>query len=370
MAWPPTSGRALHMSSSSTTQTGESGYQTDFNVDSLLDYLRQNLPQLSAAIDAGDVSIKPISGGQSNPTYFLSLGNRELVLRKAPGGEALPGAHAVHREYRIMDALADSGVPVPQMVMLENDTNVLGARFYLMERLDGQVFHESILPDHSAADRSEIYRDKAKILANLHRVDVAEKSLQDYGRTGPFFTRQIHRWTQQWELSKTREIPEIDQLAKWLKENDDGDETSTLVHGDYRIGNLMLHPKEPRVAGVLDWELSTLGHPLADLAHATCMWHITPEEYGGLMGADLKALGIPERQQFEDTYLEAAGFSNGLTIFHHAFALFRWAVIFEGIAKRAQSGNAAAKNADAVGALSITLGRRGAELLSGDRLPG
>ncbi|MCQ4320040.1 phosphotransferase family protein [Stutzerimonas stutzeri] len=358
------------MSSSTTQQFGKIGYQTDFDVEGLFSYLRQHFPHLSASIESGDLSLVPISGGQSNPTYFLTVGDRELVLRKAPGGETLPGAHAVHREYRIMDALADSDVPVPKMVMLENDTNILGARFYLMERLDGQVFHESILPEHSPADRSEIYRDKARILANLHRVDVVEKNLQDYGRTGSFFTRQIHRWTKQWELSKTREIPEIDQLAKWLKENDDGDETLTLVHGDYRMGNLMLHPKEPRIVGVLDWELSTLGHPLADLAHATAMWHITPEEYGGVMGADLKGLGIPERQQFEDIYLEAAGFSNGLTTFHRAFALFRWAVIFEGIAKRAQSGNAAAKNADAVGALSVTLGRRGAELLSGNRLPG
>jgi aminoglycoside phosphotransferase (APT) family kinase protein len=355
---------------STTGQQSTSGRtsQTDFEPEALFSHLRNHLPGLSADIDAGAVTITPISGGQSNPTYFVTVGDRELVLRKAPNGELLPGAHRVDREYRIMDALSGSGVPVPDMVRLENDKSVLGASFYLMERLHGQVVHESILPDHSPEARSAIYQHKARVLANLHRVDVADKGLEDFGRKGPFFSRQIHRWTQQWELSKTREIPEIDQLAKWLAENDDGDETSTLVHGDYRIGNLMLHPTEPRIVGVLDWELSTLGHPLADLAHATAMWHITPEEYGGLMGADLKALGIPGRQQFEETYLEAAGFSNGLTTFHHAFALFRWAVIFQGIAKRAQSGNAASENAANVGALAVSLGRRGAELLSGEQI--
>ncbi|MFL1403749.1 phosphotransferase family protein [Marinobacter sp. M1N3S26] len=341
--------------------------QTDFDPEALLGYLKTHLPELASPVNAGDASITPISGGQSNPTYFVTVGDRELVLRKAPNGELLPGAHRVDREYRIMDALSDSGVPVPDMVRQENDKSVLGAAFYLMERLHGQVFHESTLPDHKPEARSAIYRHKAQVLANLHRVDVADKGLADYGRTGPFFSRQIHRWTKQWELSKTREIPEIDQLAQWLKDNDDGDETSTLVHGDYRIGNLMIHPSEPRIVGVLDWELSTLGHPLADLAHATAMWHITPEEYGGLMGADLKALGIPERQEFEDIYLEAAGFSNGLTTFHHVFALFRWAVIFQGIAKRAEEGNAASDNAATVGALAIALGRRGADMLSGDR---
>jgi aminoglycoside phosphotransferase (APT) family kinase protein len=356
------------MSTNGQQPTSKRASQTDFDPEALLSYLRQHLPELSSSLDARDLSINPISGGQSNPTYFVTIGDRELVLRKAPNGELLPGAHRVDREYRVMDALAGSGVPVPEMVRLEEDKNLLGAPFYLMERLHGQVFHESTLPDHTPQARLAIYDHKARVLANLHRVDVAEKGLEDYGRKGPFFSRQIHRWTKQWELSKTREIPEIDQLAKWLKENDDGDETSTLVHGDYRIGNLMLHPEAPHIVGVLDWELSTLGHPLADLAHATAMWHITPEEYGGLMGADLKALGIPERQQFEDTYLEAAGFSNGLTTFHHAFALFRWAVIFQGIAKRAESGNAASENAAKVGALSVALGRRGAELLSGKRL--
>lgn len=355
------------MSTDNTPQAGKPASQTDFDPEALLGYLKTSLPELASPINTGDVSIAPISGGQSNPTYFVNVGDRELVLRKAPNGELLPGAHRVDREYRIMDALADSGVPVPDMVRLEEDKGVLGAPFYLMARLHGQVFHESTLPEHSPEDRSAIYQHKATVLANLHRVDVAEKGLEDYGRTGPFFSRQIHRWTKQWELSKTCEIPEIDQLAKWLKDNDDGDETSTLVHGDYRIGNLMIHPAQPCIVGVLDWELSTLGHPLADLAHATAMWHITPEEYGGLMGADLKALGIPERREFEDIYLEAAGFSHGLTPFHHAFALFRWAVIFQGIAKRAEEGNAASENAATVGALAIALGRRGAELLSGDR---
>ena len=349
------------------TSSNNDDTQADFDVPRFLEYVAAKLPHLASAVAAGRVSLKRIAGGQSNPTFFITIGGNEYVLRKAPNGTALPGAHAVNREYRIMDALYGRGVPVPKMILLENDPDVLGARFYLMERLDGEVVHTSLLPDHSPEQREAIYADKAKVLANLHQVDLEAAGLADYGRQGPFFTRQIHRWTKQWELSKTRELPEIDQVAQWRKENDKGDETSAIVHGDYRIGNLMLHRDEPQIIGVLDWELSTLGNPLADLAHTVCMWHITPEEYGGLLGADLGRLGIPGRAQFEETYMAAAGLSNGLTTFHHAFTLFRMAVIFEGIAARALAGTASSDNAHTVGALSAVLARRAAEIIASDR---
>jgi aminoglycoside phosphotransferase (APT) family kinase protein len=340
--------------------------EVDFAPDAPAAYLARRFPDLAPALAAGDLAVARISGGQSNPTYRLRIGARELILRKAPSGPALPAAHAVDREHRVMAALAGTGVPVPAMVAVEDDPSVLGARFYLMEVLDGEVVHDSRLPGRAPEARGAVYADKARILARLHRLDPAERGLGDFGRTGPFFTRQILRWTRQWELSKTREIPEIDALAGWLTANDPQEAVTAIVHGDYRIGNLMLHRTEPRIVGVLDWELATLGHPLADLAHTVAMWHVSPDEYGGLLGCDLAALGIPGRARFEEDYLREAGSGAGLSVFHHAFALFRFAVIFEGIAARAIRGSAASDNASEVGALSVVLARRAAAMVAGE----
>jgi aminoglycoside phosphotransferase (APT) family kinase protein len=236
-----------------------------------------------------------------------------------------------------------------------------------MERLEGRVFHDSRLAELAKPDRADVYNHLATVLANLHGVDVEAVGLGDYGKQGNYFQRQIGRWTKQWHLSKTREIPEIDALAEWLPQNIPADERTTIVHGDYRVGNVMIHPSEPRIVGVLDWELSTLGHPFADLAHTETLWFVTPEEYGGVMGIDYAAAGIPSREAFEEAYLEAAGESEGLKPFHLAFALFRFAVIFEGIAARAKDGSAASANAAEVGKLSSVLAERAADILSGDK---
>lgn len=325
-------------------------------------YLQSRIPGL-----IGEPRAKQISGGQSNPTFFLSFDNRELVLRKQPAGSLLPSAHAVDREHRVMSALAGTGVPVPTMVLYEDDPAVVGTKFYVMERLDGRVFHDSRLPDLSNPDRATLYSHLATVLAKLHGVDVETVGLGDYGKQGNYFERQIGRWTKQWHLSKTREIPEIDALADWLPKNIPTDERTTIVHGDYRIGNVMIHPTEPRIVGVLDWELSTLGHPFADLAHTETLWFVTPEEYGGVMGIDYAAAGVPTREGFEETYLKAAGLTEGLKPFHLAFALFRFAVIFEGIAARAKDGSAASANAAEVGKLSSVLAKRAADVLSSDK---
>jgi aminoglycoside phosphotransferase (APT) family kinase protein len=323
-------------------------------------FLKSAVPGL-----AGPLRLQRISGGQSNPTFFANYDNRALVLRKKPDGEVLPSAHAIDREYRIMSALAGTDVPVPRMLLYHADADVLGTPFYVMERLGGRVIHDNALPGLAADERREVYRSMAATLARLHAVDWRKVGLSDYGRHGGYFGRQIARWTKQWELSKTRPLADIERLIAWLPQNIPEDELTTIVHGDFRLGNLMLHPTEPRVVGVLDWELSTLGHPLADLAHCAIGWHARPHEYGGLLGLDLGALGIPPQDDFLEEYHALCGHAARMAPFHLAFALFRFAIIFEGISARAAAGNAAADNASEVGTLSEKFARRAVEATDG-----
>jgi aminoglycoside phosphotransferase (APT) family kinase protein len=338
---------------------------TDFSVQKLGDFLREKMTLSSSEAQAAVASLERISGGQSNPTYFLTVGGQSMVLRKAPTGDGLPGAHAVDREFRVLHALRDSGVPVPKVFKLETDTLVLGAPFYLMERVSGIIEHRSELPDHDQAYRGALYRQKAHVLGRLHAIDPDAVGLKGFGKPGNFFERQISRWSKQWDLSKTREIPEIDELIPWLRGNTPADETLSIVHGDYRIGNMIIDADQPRVNAVLDWELSTLGHPMADLAHTVCLWFIRPDEYGGLYGCDLPGLGIPSPREFVDQYNETSGRNEVLTEFHLTFAIFRMAVIFEGIAARAKSGTASADNAEAVGRLAPALAKRAADFAAG-----
>jgi aminoglycoside phosphotransferase (APT) family kinase protein len=204
----------------------------------------------------------------------------------------------------------------------------------------------------------------AQTLAALHNVDSTVVGLGDFGKPGNYFARQINRWSRQWQLSRTREDPNIERLAAWLPEHVPADNTISLVHGDFRIGNLMFHPVEPRVVALLDWELSTLGHPLADVAHTAIAWLSLPDEYGGLLNRDLETLGLPTLDDFEADYLAIAGHGTRLTRFHLAFALFRWSVIFEGIAARAKAGNASAENAADTGRLAAAIAQRAADLVS------
>ena len=248
-----------------------------------------------------------IGGGQSNPTFFVDYDTRALVMRKQPVGELLPSAHAVDREYRVMRALGPAGVPVPRVVLFHAERDVVGTPFYLMEKLEGRVFAAHSLPGLAPAERGAMYRSMADTLATLHRVDPAAVGLADYGRPGNYFARQVARWSRQWEASRTRENPALDRLIAWLPGHiPEGDET-VVCHGDFRIGNLMFDPVEPRVIAILDWELSTLGHPLADLGFNAMAWHTRPDEYGGLRGLDLDALGIPSLDDYVAHYLRAAG---------------------------------------------------------------
>lgn len=329
----------------------------DFDLGRLDAFLR---PRLDLS---GPMALEPIRGGQSNPTFFLTTDNRRLVLRKQPAGVVLPSAHAVDREYRVMAALAGSGVPVPAVLLYHGAREVIGTPFYVMERIEGRVFHGAAMPGARPEERGAMFRSVAETLARLHDVDWQAVGLEGFGRPGNYFARQITRWVRQWDTARFRDIPDLTRLAAWLPEHVPPGEASVLCHGDYRIGNIMFHPTEPRVVAVLDWELSTLGHPLADLAFSALAWRSRPDEYGGLKGLGLAALGIPSEAEYLAAYYGARqGAAAPLETFHIAFALFRFAVIFEGIAARARSGTAAAANAAQVGDLSLVFARHGAEV--------
>ena len=318
-------------------------------------YLRQRLPDLK-----GQVHIESVAGGQSNPTFFVSYDNHKLVLRKKPVG-ALPSAHAVDREYRVMTALRETDLPVPETLFYCGDESVLGTAFYVMRRLEGRVFSDSTLPGVKPSDRQAIYMEMADILAKLHAVDFSRAGLADFGKAGNYFERQVARWTKQWQLSKERDLASIDYLVEWLPAHIPAEDETTIAHGDFRLGNLMFHPDEPKVIGVLDWELSTLGHPLADVAYSALTWHLGSTEYMGIRDLDFRALGIPEEGTYLERYSRASGRRETVKPFHFAFSLFRLAVIFEGIAARARLGNASSENAAEVGKLTSTLAQRAVE---------
>ena len=333
----------------------------DFDPHRLAGYLSERLPELRGAM-----AVERIGGGQSNPTYWLRFGREKVVLRKQPSGELLPSAHAVDREHRVQAALAGSDVPVPRMLHVCLDRDVIGTLFYVMEGLDGRVTQDSSLPGVAPDERGAMYDSMNDALARLHRVDWRSAGLEGFGREGSYFSRQISRWTRQWQASKTRDIPEILRLIEWLPANiPPGEDETSIVHGDFRVGNLIFHRTEPRVIAILDWELSTLGHPLADLAFNCILYHSTPEDYGGVAGLDAGALGIPPEEAYVRRYCDRVGRADGITPFHLAFSMFRFAVIFEGIAQRARAGTAASADAAHVGRLSVSFARRACALIEG-----
>ena len=293
--------------------------------------------------------LEQFRGGQSNPTYLLAAGAKRYVLRKKPPGAVLPSAHAVEREYRVMRSLTDSDVPVPRVLALCEDASVVGTAFFVMSFVEGRVFWDHSLPDVPAAQRAALFDEMNRVIAALHRVDYAAAGLEDYGRPGNYLRRQIARWTKQYRASETRPIRSMDRLIEWLPQNvPDGDETA-LVHGDYHLNNMIFHPREPRVLAVLDWELSTLGHPLVDFAYHCLDWKLPPAMLGRLGGVDLGPLGIPALDAYVDAYCRRSGRWE-ITHFdyYQAFGLFRIAAVHQGIVRRIEEGSVSSPEARSV----------------------
>lgn len=297
------------------------------------------------------LTVRQFKGGQSNPTFWVHDGSRSYVLRKKPPGKLLPKAHMVEREYRIMSALADTDVPVAETHALCEDTEVIGTPFFVMEHLDGRIFWNVQLPGLDPEARSAIYEDLARVLAALHQVDWAALGLADYGRDGGYVERQVKRWSSQYEASKTSEIPTMDALIEYLPAHLPTDDVTTIAHGDFRLDNLIFHPSEPRALAVIDWELSTLGHPLADLAYTCMLYDVQLPNVGGLLGVDFDATGIPSEEAFVKRYLAHGGY-DGMSNWPYfkAFSLFRLAAIAQGVYKRSLDGNASNANASMFGA--------------------
>lgn len=310
---------------------------TTIDIDKLGSYLKPRLPAMNGA-----VSLQQLAGGQSNPTYLLHAGEDRYVLRRKPSGELLPSAHAIEREVRVMRALADSGVPVPRVRLLCEDASVIGSAFYVMDFVEGRMFMDPALPGMAPDERAAIYDELNRVMAALHGVDVAAAGLSDFGRSGQYLRRQIDRWTRQYRASETERIDSMERLIEWLPANLPASDETRLVHGDFRIDNVIFHPTQPRVLAVLDWELSTLGHPLADFAYHCMAWRLSPEEFRGLRGHDLAALGIPDERVYLEAYRMRSGRGAvGDWNYYIVFNMFRLAAILQGILARALKGNAA-----------------------------
>ncbi len=307
---------------------------------------------LRANVDAtlGKIAIEQYQGGQSNPTYRVTAADRRYVLRRKPPGKLLQSAHAVDREYRVMSALAHTDVPVAKMHTLCEDDSVIGTAFYVMEYVEGRILWDPALPGMTPDQRAAHYGELNRVIAALHTVDFNAIGLSDYGRVGNYIGRQVARWSKQYQSGGADRIPAMDRLIEWLPEHiPDGDETR-IVHGDYRLDNVIFHPTEPRILAVLDWELSTLGHPLSDFAYQVMAWRLAPEEFRGLKGAELAALGIPDEEEYVAAYCRRTGRAGILNWeFYLIFNMFRIAAILHGVLSRALQGNAASADAIATG---------------------
>lgn len=319
--------------------------QHAFDEAALARWLREHVEEFS-----GTLAVEQFKGGQSNPTFLLSAGGRRYVLRRKPSGELLPSAHAVDREFRVIRALAPTEVPVARAHALCEDAGVIGAMFYVMDYVEGRVIWDPSLPGMQPRERSAHYDELGRVIAALHCVDPAAVGLADYGRPGNYIARQVARWTRQYRAAETETIEAVERLIEWLPARIPPGEESRVVHGDYRFDNVIFHPSEPRILAVLDWELSTVGHPLVDFAYHCMTWHMASGEGSrGLAGLDLPALGIPTEAEYLHAYLRRTGRREPVSPEHWTyflvFNMFRLVGILQGIMARALGGNASNEQA-------------------------
>lgn len=319
--------------------------QNRFDESRLANWLQSHVPNFQ-----GPMTVEQFKGGQSNPTFLLTAGGHRYVLRRKPLGDLLPSAHAVDREFRVISALAQTDVPVAKAHALCEDASVIGSMFYVMDHVEGRILWDPTLPGMGPAERGAHYDEMNRVMAALHRVEPAAIGLGDYGRPGAYLERQVARWTRQYKAAETEPIEAADRLMDWLPRHMPAEGESRIVHGDYRLDNVIFHPTEPRIVAVLDWELSTLGDPLVDFAYHCMTWHMPAGRSRGLGEANLAELGIPSESEYRALYMQRTGRSAPVPeaewTYYLVFNMFRLVGILQGIAKRAQLGNAS--NASAV----------------------
>jgi len=316
--------------------------QHRFDEARLTEYLRTHVEGFTAPL-----GVTQTQGGMSNPTFILTDGaGKRYVMRKKPPGKLLPSAHAVDREFRVISALARTGVPVAKAYVLCQDSSVVGTDFYIMEFIDGRVFRLQTLPGLSPTERRQIYQGMIDTLAKLHAVDFRAVGLEDYGRVGGYLARQVTRWSQQYEASKTDDVAEMNKLIEWLPRHIPDDSETAIAHGDFRLENLIFHPTEPRILAVIDWELSTLGSPLSDLAYNCIPYYLADPTRGDITNVDSVTSGIPTEEEQVARYAAQSG-RGGIPDwkFHMVLSLFRLAAISQGVYKRGLEGNAASPEA-------------------------
>jgi aminoglycoside phosphotransferase (APT) family kinase protein len=332
--------------------TGPVAQAHAFEVGQLADYMREHVDGFSGALH-----VEQFKGGQSNPTFLLEAGGERYVMRRKPPGTLLPSAHAIEREYRVIRALADTDVPVPKAYVLCEDARVIGTPFYIMEYVEGRILWDGTLPGVSRDERGALYDEMNRVIAALHSVDPAAIGLADYGKPGNYIERQVARWSKQYRAAETERIDAADCLIDWLPEHIPPGDESGIVHGDYRMANVIFHPTEPRILAVLDWELSTLGHPLVDFAYHCMTWRMPAAQGRGLDGVDIAALGIPDEAAYLRRYLQRIGSTSHDDVseadwgYYVVFNMFRLVGILQGVNARALQGNASS-------ALALETGKR------------
>ncbi|RZI39906.1 phosphotransferase family protein [Herbaspirillum sp. HC18] len=321
--------------------------QHAFDVSKLAAYMREHVEGFN-----GELQVEQFKGGQSNPTFLLSAGEKQYVMRRKPPGTLLPSAHAVDREYRVITALANTDVPVAKTYALCEDESVIGTAFYIMDYVQGRILWDPALPGMTSDERRAIFAEMNRVIAALHSVDYAAVGLETYGKPGNYLERQVARWTKQYRASETERIDAVENLIEWLPKHIPSDDETRIVHGDFRLDNVIFHPTEPRILAVLDWELSTLGHPLSDFAYHCMTWRMKPEQSRGLAGLPLDDLGIPTEEEYLAMYCRRTGrkeVSKSNWEYYMVFNMFRLVGILQGIVKRVQLGNAASAEAAQTG---------------------